>query len=130
MPGLSRKWWKAYWQLTKSKLPEANGNAALSPCTQARSGILRRAWRNIPSDPSRPTNLAFGVKPRLAICWLPVPHAMSSSVRLAARTPGQKRYELGIGRFLAMRRAVVEFCDSVVIDARRSLHPGPSQDGH
>jgi hypothetical protein len=83
MPALSRKWWKAYWQLTKSKLPEANGNAALSPCTQAMSGILRRAWRNIPSEPSRPTNLAFGVRPRLAICWLPVPHAMSSSVRVA-----------------------------------------------
>jgi hypothetical protein len=81
---LSRKWWKAYWQLTKSKLQEANGKAALSPCTQAMSGILRRAWRNIPSEPSRPTNWAFGAKPQLAICWLPVPQAMSSSVRLAA----------------------------------------------
>jgi hypothetical protein len=36
-----------YWRLTKSKLPEANGNAALSPCTQATSGIFRRARRNI-----------------------------------------------------------------------------------
>jgi len=47
------------------------------------SGILRRAWRSMPSEPSRPTNLAFGATFRLAICWLPVPHAMSSSVRLA-----------------------------------------------
>jgi hypothetical protein len=44
--------------------------------------------------------------------------------------PGQKRYELGVGRFLAMRRAVVEFRDRVVIDARGSLHPGPPQDRH
>jgi hypothetical protein len=52
----------------KSKLPEANGNALLSPCTQAMSGILRRAWRSMPSEPSRPTNLASGARPRLAIC--------------------------------------------------------------
>jgi hypothetical protein len=83
MSALSRKWWKAYWQLTKSKLPEATGNAALSPCTQAMSGILCRARRNFPSEPSRPTDLAFGVRPRLAICWLPVPHAMSNSVIVA-----------------------------------------------
>jgi hypothetical protein len=83
IPTLSRKWWKAYWQLMKSKLLDANGNAALSPCTQAISGILRRAWRNIPNEPSRPTKLASGVMPRLAICWLPVPQAMSSSVKLA-----------------------------------------------
>jgi hypothetical protein len=31
----------------KSKLVEANGEAALSPCTQAMSSILRRAWRNM-----------------------------------------------------------------------------------
>jgi hypothetical protein len=67
----------------KSKLPEANGEAALSPCTQAMSGILRRAWRSIPSEPSRATSLASGARPRLAICWLPLPHAMSSSVRRA-----------------------------------------------
>jgi hypothetical protein len=43
--------------------------------------------------------------------------------------PGQKRDELRVGRFLAMRCAVVELRDRVVIDARRSLRPGPSQDG-
>ena len=76
MPAFSRKMVGGVRQLTKSKLPEADGNAAPSPCTQAMSGILRRAWRNIPSEPSRPTNLAFGVRPRLAICWLPVPYAL------------------------------------------------------
>ena len=38
------------------------------------------------SEPSSPTNWPFGVKPRLAICWLPVPHAMSSRVRAAVVT--------------------------------------------
>src|SRR5215472_17721562 len=88
MPALSQKWWKAYWQLTKSKLPGANGNAALSPCTQAMSGILRRAWRSMPSEPSRPTNFAPGAWPRLAICWLPVPQAMSRSVSLGREDAG------------------------------------------
>jgi hypothetical protein len=27
IPALSRKWWSAYWQLAKSNVPEANGNA-------------------------------------------------------------------------------------------------------
>jgi hypothetical protein len=62
--------------------------------------------------------MAFGVRPRLAICWLPVPHAMSSSVRVAVGPrPGQKRNELRVGRFLAMRRAIVAFRYRVVVDA-------------
>src|SRR5262249_43987619 len=40
---------------------------------------------------------------------------------------GQKRYELGVGRFLAMRRTVVECRERIVIDAQRSLRLGPSQ---
>ena len=48
MPAFSRKMVGGVRQLTKSKLPEADGNAAPSPCTQAMSGILRRACRKHP----------------------------------------------------------------------------------
>src|SRR5271163_4472923 len=54
IPALSRRWWSAYWQLAKSIVPEANGNAELSPWTQPISADLARAWRSTPSDPSNP----------------------------------------------------------------------------
>ena len=41
-------------RLRKSNVPEANGNAELSPWTQPISADLARAWRSTPSDPSNP----------------------------------------------------------------------------
>jgi hypothetical protein len=54
----------------------------------------------------------------LAICWLQVPHAMSSSVRLAVGPhPAKNAMSSGSADF-ALRCAVVELRDRVVIDAR------------
>src|SRR5438874_10619561 len=57
IPALSRKWWSAYWQLAKSKVPEANGNAELSPWTPADLGrfgarLAQHAQR--PVEPDHP----------------------------------------------------------------------------
>ena len=103
-------------------MPEANGNAVLSPWTQPISADLARLAQHAeravePDHPRARRDRAIGdqliarAASDVQEQWCSQPRSLSEEHR-----------ERTIGRFLAVRLAVVEWRDCVVVDARRPLH--------